>query len=67
MYVVREWLLRSPELALHLEKSFCGRCTTSLSYLSTIECIECLLIKRITRESVQTSESFKESSPNKLF
>ena len=31
-------------------------------YLSTIECTECFLIKRITRECVQTSESFKESS-----
>lgn len=35
----------------------------SLSYLSTIECIECLLIKESTRESVQTSESFKNPPP----
>lgn len=61
-------MLRSAELALHLEDLFCGMRTMSPSYFQRSEMIECLLIKGIRRESIQTSEgTVLKKPPLKLF
>lgn len=49
-------MLRSAELPLHSENIFCGMRTISPSYFQHSETIECLFIKKIRKESIQTSE-----------